>query len=42
VYGDNVVTSAVLVPEPSTYVMLFLGGGLLGWLTLAARSRVSS
>jgi len=42
VYGDNVVTSAVLVPEPSTYVMLVLGGGLLGWLTRAARSRVAS
>jgi hypothetical protein len=41
VYGDNVVTTAILVPEPSTYVMMGLGVGLLGWLTRAARSRAS-
>ena len=40
VYGDNVVTTAVLVPEPSTYAMLVLGVGLLGWVTRAARGRV--
>jgi len=42
VYGDNVVTTAILVPEPSTYAMLVLGAGLLGWVTRAARGRVSS
>ena len=37
VYGANVVTTAVVVPEPSTYAMLGLGLGLAGWL--ARRSR---
>jgi hypothetical protein len=42
VYGTNVVTTAVLVPEPSTYVMLVLGVGLVSWLTRTGRTRIAS
>src|SRR4051794_4024842 len=42
VYGTNIVTTAVLVPEPSTYAMLVLGVGLVGWLTRATRYRLTS
>jgi len=42
VYGDNVMTTAVLVPEPSTYAIFMLGIALLGWVTRASRSRILS
>jgi len=42
VYGANVVTTAVVVPEPSTYAMLGWGLGLVGWLARRSRKPVPS
>ena len=42
VYGANVVTTAVVVPEPSTYAILGLGIGLVGWLARRSRNTVPS
>jgi len=42
VYGANVSTTTVVVPEPSTYAMLGLGIGLVGWLARGSRKLVPS